>query len=67
MAENISALGVRVIGDISTLGTIPPGMAEAADPEFVPPVIPAEAAVQAVVGAFAAGGAAGRPRRSCGK
>jgi hypothetical protein len=62
MAENISALGVRVIGDISTLGTIPPGTAEAAaDPEFVPPVIPVEAAVQAIVGAFAAGGAGGRP------
>jgi hypothetical protein len=62
MAENISALGVRVIGDISALGAIPPGLAAAAaDPGSVPPPVPAEAAVQAVVGAFVAGGIGGQP------
>jgi hypothetical protein len=61
MAGNISALDVRVTGDISTLGTIPPSMAAAAaDPPSVPPPVPAEAAVQALAGAFVAGGADGQ-------
>jgi hypothetical protein len=62
MAENISALGVRVIGDISALGAIPPGMAAAAaEPGRVPPPIPVEAAVQAITGAFIAGRIGGQP------
>jgi hypothetical protein len=60
MAGNISALGVRVIGDLGSLSSIPPIAAEA-DPASVPPPIPAEAVVQAVVGAFNAGGVAGQP------
>jgi hypothetical protein len=55
MAENIAALGVRVIGDLSSLGDLPE-----ADAEPAPPMLPAEAAVQAVVGALRAGGV-GRP------
>jgi hypothetical protein len=60
MAGNILALGVRVIGDITSLSTIPPSMAEA-DPAPAPPPVPAEAVVQAIVGAFNAGGVADRP------
>jgi hypothetical protein len=58
MAGNISALGVRVAGDISALGKVPD---DAADPvDAVATAIPAEAAVQAMLGALVAGGAAGR-------
>jgi hypothetical protein len=59
MAENIAALGVRVIGDISALGRPAADAPEAAaDAGSAPPQIPAEAAAQAVLGAFLAGGAA---------
>jgi hypothetical protein len=62
MAESISALGVRVVGDISILGTIPPGTAEAAAGLGALPLpVPAEAAVHAVAGAFSAGGVGGQP------
>jgi hypothetical protein len=54
MAENIAALGVRVIGDLSSLGDLPE-----ADAEPAPPMLPAEAAVQAIVGALRVGGVAG--------
>jgi hypothetical protein len=57
MAANIAALGVRVVGDISSLGKIPAELsAQAADAGPATPMIPAEAAVQAIVGAFLAGG-----------
>jgi hypothetical protein len=54
MAENIAALGVRVIGDLSSLGGLPE-----TDAEPAPPMLPADAAVQAIVGALHAGGVAG--------
>jgi hypothetical protein len=54
MAENIAALGVPVIGDLSSLCDLPE-----MDNEPAPPVLPADAAVQAIVGAFHAGGVAG--------
>jgi hypothetical protein len=54
MAANIAALGVPVIGDLSSLGDLPETHAEPA-----PPMLPADAAVQAIVGAFCAGGVAG--------
>ena len=54
MAGNIAALGVRVIGDLSALGELPETDAEPATP-----LLPPEAAVQAILGAFRAGGVAG--------
>jgi hypothetical protein len=54
MAENIAALGVPVIGDLSSLGDLPE-----TDAEPAPAMLPAEAAVQAIVGAFRAGGVGG--------
>jgi len=54
MAENIAALGVRVIGDLSSLGDLPE-----ADADPAPPMLPADAVVQALVGALRAGGVAG--------
>ncbi len=53
MAENIAELGVRVIGDLSSLGDLPE-----TDAEPAPPMLPADAAVQAIVGALHAGGVA---------
>lgn len=54
MAENIAALGVRVIGDLSSLGDLPETGSQPA-----PATLPAEAAAQAIVGALRAGGVAG--------
>ena len=54
MAENIAALGVPVIGDLSALGDLPE-----TDAEPAPAMLPADAAVQAIVGAIHAGGVAG--------
>jgi hypothetical protein len=54
MAGNIAALGVRVIGDLSVLGELPE-----TDTKPAQPMLPAEAAVQAILGAFRAGGVAG--------
>jgi hypothetical protein len=57
MARNISELGVRVVGDLSTLGAGPAqGAPDAAD---CAPPLPAEAAAAALIGAFQAGGVAG--------
>jgi hypothetical protein len=57
MAGNISALGVRVIGDISALAKptvdVPAARAYAGP---TGPLVPAEGAVQAIVGALIAGG-----------
>ncbi len=59
MAENILALGVRVVGDISVLGRLPGGLPEpGAEPGPRMPLLPADAAAQAVLGAFIAGGVA---------
>jgi hypothetical protein len=58
MAGNIGALGVRVVGDISTLGKAPDGAPQTLDAEV--PVIPVEAAAAAMLGALVAGGAGGQ-------
>jgi len=62
MAKNIEALGVNIVGDISTLGELP---ADALDPgeeatAAGPPTVPVEVAARAALGAFIAGGAGGR-------
>jgi len=57
MAHNISSLGVRVVGDLSALGAEPPEAA--VDAPAAVPLLPADAAVQAILGAFQAGGVAG--------
>jgi hypothetical protein len=60
MADNISALGVGVIGDISVLGRAPAGPQEAAaDTEPAVAAVPAEAAAHALIGAFTAAGVVG--------
>jgi hypothetical protein len=62
MTGNIAAFGVRVIGDLSALSPpAPPGGqpdAGAGDGP-VAPLIPVEAAAQAILGAMLAGGIAG--------
>jgi len=60
MAENISALGVNIVGDISALGRISADPPTTADPPPSGPVVPLEAAALAVLGAFMAGGAGGQ-------
>jgi hypothetical protein len=60
MADNIVALGVRVVGDISALGRVPADLAGATDAGSAVPLMPAEAAAQAVAGAFAAAGVTGQ-------
>jgi hypothetical protein len=57
MAGNISSLGVRIVGDLSTLGAAP--QETACDIPAAVPVLPADAAVQAILGALQAGGVAG--------
>ena len=62
MAKNIEALGVNIVGDISTLGELP---GDALDPGAEattagPLVVPAEVAALAALGACLAGGAAGQ-------
>jgi hypothetical protein len=60
MAENILALGVGVVGDISALGKLPADLrVAAADAGPAVPLIPAEAAARAIIGAFTAAGVAG--------
>ncbi len=49
-AEKIATLGVRIVGDISTLGTPPaPGTEDGADADLAAPVLPSDAAMEAVV------------------
>jgi hypothetical protein len=61
MAGNISALGVRIVGDISEIGRAPAGPAEmGTDAPQAVPVIPAEAASAAVLGAIIASGVPGQ-------
>jgi hypothetical protein len=69
MAANISALGVRIVGDISELGRAPAELAEmGVDVPQATPVISAEAASAAVLGIIVASrlpaqlAAASRPR-----
>ena len=61
MARNIEALGVNIVGDISTLGELP---GDAPDPGAEatagPPMVPVEVAARAALGAFIAGGAGGQ-------
>jgi hypothetical protein len=57
MARNISSLGVRAVGDLSSLGAEPPEAAPDSAPAV--PMLPAEAAAQAILGAFHAGGVSG--------
>jgi len=65
MAKNIEALGVNIVGDITTLGE-PPEAGPDPDPDADaeaspgPPMVPVEVAARAAVGAFLAGGASGR-------
>ena len=64
MTTNIAALGVRVIGDLSALRSpAPPARPPEAGAEdaSADPVIPVEAAAQAVLGAMLAGGIANQP------
>jgi hypothetical protein len=61
MAKNIDALGVNIVGDISTLCALPgDGPDPAADASPEPPMVPVEAAARAALGAFIAGGAGGQ-------
>ncbi len=61
MAENVIALGVNIVGDISTLGQSLADMsAREPDPRPAKPLIPVDAAALAVLGACIAGGAAGQ-------
>jgi hypothetical protein len=60
-ARQIEALGVRVVGDLATLGAVP-AVAAGADGDAVPTTLAIDAAVQAVVAAIDASGAA-RPGR----
>jgi hypothetical protein len=59
MAANIASAGVRIVGDLTTLGRPAPDERQlAADAADL--VVPVEAAVQAVLGAFMIGGVAGQ-------
>lgn len=73
VVENIAASGVRIIGDLSTL-SLPPADADESEPAAAPgendtqtaaqegaPLIPADAAAQAVVGAFIAARMGAKP------
>jgi hypothetical protein len=61
MAKNIEALGVNIVGDISTLGEFPgDGPDPGPEASSEPPVVSVEVAARAAVGAFLAGGASGR-------
>jgi hypothetical protein len=58
MAKNIEALGVNIVGDISTLGDVPRDVPDpAAEVIPGPAMMPVEAAARAALGAFIAGGA----------
>ncbi len=61
MAKNVEALGVNIVGDISSLGKLPgDGPDPAADDGSAPLLVPVEAAARATLGAFIAGGAGGQ-------
>ena len=61
MAARIEALGVNIVGDLSSLGKLPDEAADpAGDDGCAPLMLPVEAAARAMLGAFIAGGAAGQ-------
>jgi hypothetical protein len=61
MAAGVEALGVNIVGDISSLGKLPgEGADPAADDGSATSMLPVEAAARATVGAFIAGGAGGQ-------
>jgi hypothetical protein len=61
MAASIEALGVNIVGDLSSLGKLPgDGADPAGDDGSAPPMLPVEAAARATLGAFIAGGVAGQ-------
>jgi hypothetical protein len=61
MAARIEALGVNIVGDLSSLGKLPDEAADpAGDDGSAPLMLPVEAAARAALGAFIAGGAAGQ-------
>lgn len=61
IADNISALGVRVVGDISSLYGLPDGTAQTGtDTPMATPMLPLSAAAQAIIGAILGSKAPGR-------
>jgi len=61
MAARIEALGVNIVGDLSSLGKLPDEASDpAGDDGSAPLMLPVEAAARATLGAFIAGGAAGQ-------
>ena len=60
MAAGIEALGVNIVGDISSLGKLPADGPDTGADDGSAPMVPVEAAASATLGAFIAGGAAGQ-------
>ena len=60
MAANIEALGVNIVGDLSSLGKLPGDGPDPGADDGAAPMMPVEAAASATLGAFIAGGAAGQ-------
>ena len=60
MARNIELLGVNIVGDISSLGTMPDEVADPGADDRPALTVPVEAAARATLGAFIAGGAGGQ-------
>jgi hypothetical protein len=56
-AANIAALGIHVVGDLDSLGRMPKDVDETEPP---PPLLPADIAAEAIIGAIAGSRAAGR-------
>jgi hypothetical protein len=60
MAANIEALGVNIVGDLSSLGKRPGDGPDPGADDRTAPMMPVEAAASATLGAFIAGGAGGQ-------
>jgi len=60
MARNIEALGVNIVGDISSLGKVPDEVTDPGADSGPALTVPVEAAARATLGAFIAGGAGGQ-------
>jgi hypothetical protein len=60
MAANIEALGVNIVGDLSSLGKLPGDGPDPDAADRAAPMVPVEAAASATLGAFIAGGAGGQ-------
>jgi hypothetical protein len=56
-AKNIAGLGIRVVGDLDSLGTMPSKCDESSDP---PAMVPANIAASAIIAAIAASLQAGQ-------